>query len=256
MTWKIQAITGELTGQEISIDRDMLVGRHQSADIVLQAAEISRKHAAFLLKEQALWVQDLNSSNGTFINDVRVEQEGLLKEGDIVQFASFKFSVLEPAQEIAAVLIQPTEVVVLEPVVSDVIVPVTEQPSEAVAVSETEAEEAFEQAEQNAAAEALQQAPKTAAQQMNEQGMPDLSERDRTVQLSQEGMPQQVAVPKPAPIPVGVDLKVDPEPRPVVIEEATSSVDVQKTEQKNASTGLIAIIVLIILAILAWLLFK
>ena len=256
MTWKIQAITGELTGQEISIDRDMLVGRHQSADIVLQAAEISRKHAAFLLKEQALWVQDLNSSNGTFINDVRVEQEGLLKEGDIVQFASFKFSVLEPAQEIAAVLIQPTEVVVLEPVASDVIVPVTEQPSEAVAVSETEAEEAFEQAEQNAAAEALQQAPKTAAQQMNEQGMPDLSERDRTVQLSQEGMPQQVAVPKPAPIPVGVDLKVDPEPRPVVMEEAASSVDVQKTEQKNASTGLIAIIVLIILAILAWLLFK
>ena len=256
MTWKIQAITGELTGQEISIDRDMLVGRHQSADIVLQAAEISRKHAAFLLKEQALWVQDLNSSNGTFINDVRVEQEGLLKEGDIVQFASFKFSVLEPAQEIAAVLIQPTEVVVLEPVASDVIVSVTEQPSEAVAVSETEAEEAFEQAEQNAAAEALQQAPKTAAQQMNEQGMPDLSERDRTVQLSQEGMPQQVAVPKPAPIPVGVDLKVNPEPRPVVIEEAASSVDVQKTEQKNASTGLIAIIVLIILAILAWLLFK
>ena len=256
MTWKIQAITGELTGQEISIDRDMLVGRHQSADIVLQAAEISRKHAAFLLKEQALWVQDLNSSNGTFINDVRVEQEGLLKEGDIVQFASFKFSVLEPAQEIAAVLIQPTEVVVLEPVASDVIVPVTEQPSEAVAVSETEAEEAFEQAEQNAAAEALEQAPKTAAQQMNEQGMPDLSERDRTVQLSQEGMPQQVAVPKPAPIPVGVDLKVNPEPRPVVIEEAAASVDVQKTEQKNASTGLIAIIVLIILAILAWLLFK
>lgn len=257
MTWKIQAITGELTGQEISIDRDMLVGRHQSADIVLQAAEISRKHAAFLLKEQALWVQDLNSSNGTFINDVRVEQEGLLKEGDIVQFASFKFSVLEPAQEIAAVLIQPTEVVVLEPVASDVVVPVTEQPSEAVAVSETEAEEAFEQAEQNAAAEALQQAPKTAAQQMNEQGMPDLSERDRTVQLSQEGMPQQVAVPKPAPIPVGVDLKVNPEPRPVVIEEEpVSSVDVQKTEQKNASTGLIAIIVLIILAILAWLLFK
>ena len=234
----------------------MLVGRHQSADIVLQAAEISRKHAAFLLKEQALWVQDLNSSNGTFINDVRVEQEGLLKEGDIVQFASFKFSVLEPAQEIAAVLIQPTEVVVLEPVASDVIVPVTEQPSEAVAVSETEAEEAFEQAEQNAAAEALEQAPKTAAQQMNEQGMPDLSERDRTVQLSQEGMPQQVAVPKPAPIPVGIDLKVNPEPRPVVIEEAASSVDVQKTEQKNASTGLIAIIVLIILAILAWLLFK
>jgi hypothetical protein len=35
MTWKIQAITGELTGQEISIDRDMLVGRHDLSLYVL-----------------------------------------------------------------------------------------------------------------------------------------------------------------------------------------------------------------------------
>lgn len=100
MTWKLRAITGEITGQEISVDRDMLVGRHQDADVLLQAAEISRRHAALLLKDQLLWVQDLNSSNGTFINDIRIEQEKQLHDGDIVQFASFKFSVLAPAQEI------------------------------------------------------------------------------------------------------------------------------------------------------------
>ncbi|KKC42318.1 FHA domain-containing protein [Acinetobacter sp. V2] len=100
MTWKLQAITGEITGQEISVDRDMLVGRHQDADVLLQAAEISRRHAALLLKDQLLWVQDLNSSNGTFINDIRIEQEKQLHDGDIVQFASFKFSVLSPAKEI------------------------------------------------------------------------------------------------------------------------------------------------------------
>jgi len=99
MTWKLQAITGEFTGQEISIDRDMLVGRHQDADLLLQVAEISRRHAALLLKDQLLWVQDLNSSNGTFVNDIRIEQEKQLHDGDIVQFASFKFSVLAPAQE-------------------------------------------------------------------------------------------------------------------------------------------------------------
>ncbi len=99
MTWKLQAITGEFTSQEISIDRDMLVGRHQDADLLLQAAEISRRHAALLLKDQLLWVQDLNSSNGTFVNDIRIEQEKQLHDGDIVQFASFKFSVLAPAQE-------------------------------------------------------------------------------------------------------------------------------------------------------------
>ncbi|MFV5343995.1 FHA domain-containing protein [Acinetobacter oleivorans] len=100
MTWKLQAITGEITGQEISVDRDMLVGRHQDADVLLQAAEISRRHAALLLKDQLLWVQDLNSSNGTFVNDIRIEQEKQLHDGDIVQFASFKFSVLAPAKEI------------------------------------------------------------------------------------------------------------------------------------------------------------
>ena len=231
MTWKIQAITSELTGQEIGIDRDMVVGRHQSADIVLQAAEISRKHAAFLLKDQALWVQDLNSSNGSFVNDLRIEHETLLKEGDIVQFASLKFSVLAPAQEIVAEPVQPE------------VIPATEQPSEAVAVSETEAAQVDEVA-------------KTAAQQMNEQGMPSLTERDREVQVSRDGMPQQVAIPKPAPIPAGVDVQAGPEPQPIAIEQPVSRVEQVKEEQKNASIGLISIIALIILAIIAWLFFK
>lgn len=233
MTWKIQAITGELTGQEISIDRDMLVGRHQSADIVLQAGEISRKHAAFLLKDQALWLQDLNSSNGTFVNDVRIEHETLLKEGDIIQFAGLKFSVLAPAKEIEPALAE-TE-----------IVPTSEQPSEAVAASET------------AAAAPVEPAAKTAAEQMNDQGMPELNERDANVQVSRDGMPQGVAVPKPAPIPEGVDLSAIPEKQtPIAVETPVSRVEQAKEEQKNASLGLISIIVLIILAIIAWLFFK
>lgn len=243
MTWKIQAITGELTGQEISIDRDMLVGRHQSADIVLQAGEISRKHAAFLLKDQGLWLQDLNSSNGTFVNDLQIEHETLLKQGDIVQFASLKFSVLEPVKDIARVVIE-SAAVALEPVVTETeVVPASEQPSEAVAVSETAAAQAEE-------------ASKTVAQQMNDQGMPELKERDSNVQLSRDGMPQQVAVPKPAPIPEGIDIKAQPEPRPVAIEKPVSRVELEKNEQKNASVGLMTIIALIILAIIAWLLFK
>lgn len=233
MTWKIQAITGELTGQEISIDRDMLVGRHQSADIVLQAGEISRKHAAFLLKDQALWLQDLNSSNGTFVNDLRIEHETLLKEGDIVQFASLKFSVLAPAKDIETALTETESV------------PTSAQPAEAVAVSET------------AAAEPVEPAAKTAAQQMNDQGMPELTERDANVQLSRDGMPQGVAIPKPAPIPEGVDLSAIPEKQtPIAVETPVSRVEQVKEEQKNASVGLISIVVLIILAIIAWLFFK
>ena len=78
MTWKLQAISADLAGKESSIDRDMLVGRHQAADIVLQSSEISRKHAAFLRVEDALWLQDLASSYGTFVNDTRITEQVLL----------------------------------------------------------------------------------------------------------------------------------------------------------------------------------
>lgn len=217
MTWKIQAITGDITGQEITIDRDMLVGRHQAADIVLQAAEISRKHAALLLKDNALWVQDLGSSNGTFLNDIRVENESLVQEGDIVQFASLKFSVLQPAQVI-----------------------------EVAPAIEESVEQIMEETTEN-----------NAAQQMNDQGMPELKERDASVQLTRDGMPTNVGVPKPAPIPEGVDITaVKPEPTPIPVEQPVSRVEEVKEAQKNASVGLISIIVLIILAIIAFVLFK
>lgn len=219
MTWKIHAITGDLTGQEISIDRDMLVGRHQATDIVLQAAEISRKHAAFLLKDDALWVQDLGSSNGTFVNDVQIAQETLLKQDDIVQFASLKFSVLAPA---AAVEVPAEIEVTAEKVVAQV--EVTEP---------------------------------TPAQQMNEQGIPELTQRDASVQLTRDGMPTHVGIPKPAPIPEGVDLAaVKPEPTPMPVEQPVSRVEQEKETQKNVSVGLISVIVLIILAIMAWVMFK
>ncbi|MGU3311595.1 FHA domain-containing protein [Acinetobacter sp. M5A5_2a] len=209
MTWKLQAITGEITGQEISIDRDMLVGRHQDADVLLQAAEISRRHAALLLKDQLLWVQDLNSSNGTFINDISIEQEKQLHDGDIVQFASFKFSVLAPVQEIED-------------------------------LPEIEAEP-------------VNTAP---SQDLSDQGMPSLTERAAEIEISRDGMPQNISIPKPAPIPEGIDVNAQPQQTPVAFEEPVSRVAEEKEQQKNASVGLITIIILVILALLAWLFFK
>ncbi|MCL5768003.1 FHA domain-containing protein [Acinetobacter sp. ANC5681] len=205
MTWKLQAITGEFTGQEISIERDMLVGRHQDADILLQSADISRRHAALLLKGEQLWVQDLNSSNGTFINDTRVEQETALNDGDILQFASFVFSVLA---------IVPT---------------LTELP-------EIEVE------------------PVTATK--HDTGMPTLAERAAETSINRDGMPQQVGIPKPAPIPEGIDVQAAAEQQPIPIEEPISRVQQEIEQQKNASIGLISIVVLIILAVIAWLFFK
>ncbi|MEN8282382.1 FHA domain-containing protein [Acinetobacter gerneri] len=248
MTWKLQAITGELTGQEVDVVKDMLVGRSQDADLVLQSAEISRRHAAFLLKEDALWVQDLGSSNGTFVNDIRIDHETLLKDQDIVQFASLKFSVLAPVVEEDEVqTVAPVEVAD-EPVVQTA----TEvhQPAEAVATAEVASTESTEETAQP------QQEP-TAAQQMNEQGMPSLTERSNGASVDVNGMPQKVSVPKPAPIPEGVDVHaVAPEPKPVAIPEPETVAEQQTQERKNASLGLVTIVILVILAVIAWLFFK
>lgn len=224
MTWKLQAITGEFTGQEISVDHDLLVGRGQDADLVLQAAEVSRKHAALLLKDDQLWVQDLNSSNGTFVNDLRIEQEVQLHEGDIVQFAGLKFSVLAPAHQNQ------------------------DLPEQNQNLPEIEAEPVTETAEQ--------QVLKTPAQQMNDAGMPSLTERAAETSVSREGMPQSVGVPKPAPIPEGVEVKAQVEPEPTPIEPPVSRVEQEKEQQKNASVGLMTVVVIIILAVLAWVFFK
>lgn len=222
MTWKIQATTGEFAGKSIKIDQDMLVGRHQDANILLQSAEISRRHAAFLLKETALYVQDLNSSNGTFVNGERISVETALKSGDVLAFASLQFEVAEE----------------LEPVVNTVVE--VEQPAEAVATSATH--EAGE--------------VKSAAAQMNDQGMPSMKERAQDVAVSQEGMPTRVAVPKPAPIPEGVDVNAKAEPVVVAIPEPVSEVKQAEEEKKNTSVGLITIVALLILAVLAWFFLK
>lgn len=239
MTWKIQATTGEFAGQSITIDQNMLVGRHQDANIVLQSAEISRRHAAFLLKEQQLFLQDLNSSNGTFVNGERITVETALKQGDVLAFASLQFALaLEPAEQQPASVPEPKAVV---------------QPSEAVATSATlEATQA--QAAQSAASTDDQAKP--AAAQMNEQGMPSVAERAQDVEVSTEGMPKRVDIPKPAPIPEGVDVHAKPEPTPVAIPEPVSDVKKAEEDKKNTSVGLMTIIALVILAILAWLFLK
>lgn len=207
MTWKLQAITGEFTGQEISVERDMLVGRHQDAEILLQSTDISRKHAALLFRDDHIWVKDLKSTNGTFVNGERVEQEQEIElhDGDMLQFASFMFMILAPERYKADLPEIDVE-------------PVTTVP--------------------------------------HDQGMPSIAERAAETGITRDGMPQQVSIPKPAPIPENVRVEVVAEPKPVPMQEPVSRVAQEKEQQKNASVGLISIIILVILAVIAWLFFK
>ena len=57
--------------------------------------QISRVHACVLINENGIWIQDENSTNGTFVNSVRLAalENRQLRQGDIIAFANEEFFV-------------------------------------------------------------------------------------------------------------------------------------------------------------------
>ncbi|HEY7773429.1 MAG TPA: FHA domain-containing protein [Marinagarivorans sp.] len=70
----------------------MLLGRSKECDICIPASHLSRKHAKFTVSSTGLTVDDLGSSNGTFINGKRIEHISLY-HGDEVSFDTLRFRV-------------------------------------------------------------------------------------------------------------------------------------------------------------------
>ena len=62
-------------------------------DLTLPFQSISKRHAELHLDNDARRLTDLASTNGTFVNRRRVEEEVALQEGDIVHFAEIEFRV-------------------------------------------------------------------------------------------------------------------------------------------------------------------
>ena len=68
------------------------VGRHPESDIFLNDVTVSRQHCRFVLEEGRLMLEDSGSTNGTYVNDARVD-EAQLRAGDEVLVGRFHFLV-------------------------------------------------------------------------------------------------------------------------------------------------------------------
>jgi len=68
------------------------VGRHPESDIFLNDVTVSRQHCRFVVDDGGLTVEDSGSTNGTYVNDARVDQ-ATLKAGDEVLVGRFHFVV-------------------------------------------------------------------------------------------------------------------------------------------------------------------
>ena len=100
-TWQLNALTEALGDLTLTVSESLSVGRGSDNDVVLGSKQVSRNHAVLSVLEGQLYVKDLDSSNGTFINDERIEgnKSHLLQGSDTIGFASFRFQVNAPVDE-------------------------------------------------------------------------------------------------------------------------------------------------------------
>jgi FHA domain len=74
-------------GQDFELDSAQLtIGRGRQNDIAIGTDEYaSARHARFEPRQDGVWVQDLGSTNGTYLNGARLEHPRRLTAGDIVR---------------------------------------------------------------------------------------------------------------------------------------------------------------------------
>jgi predicted component of type VI protein secretion system len=74
-------------GREHPVQPGTTIGR-EGCDIVLTDSEVSRRHAAIRSAAQGVAIEDLGSTNGTYVNGERIGAPRLLGDGDEVQIGS------------------------------------------------------------------------------------------------------------------------------------------------------------------------
>jgi pSer/pThr/pTyr-binding forkhead associated (FHA) protein len=84
----------DLAGERIDIDRAVTIGRSSECDVQLQDTYLSSRHARVANDDGELSIEDLGSTNGTYVNQELVKGRVLIERGDIVQVGGVLFEVV------------------------------------------------------------------------------------------------------------------------------------------------------------------
>jgi pSer/pThr/pTyr-binding forkhead associated (FHA) protein len=82
------------SGKGVALNRfPAIIGRHSECDYSLNYPFVSRRHCEFFERDGKLWVQDLSSQNGTFLNGEALRFPRPVRDGDRLDVAYVSFHV-------------------------------------------------------------------------------------------------------------------------------------------------------------------
>ena len=86
---------GGRAGESFGIEGErMSIGRSPDANVFLDDVTVSRNHALLVRRRDGLYIDDLGSLNGTYVNRRRIESHQL-QHGDELQVGKYKLTYLE-----------------------------------------------------------------------------------------------------------------------------------------------------------------
>jgi len=94
-TYAVRGVTGPVFGRVFTIDQPTTVGRLLVCDIPIQEPGLSRCHVRLTPTPDGMLVQDLGSTNGTYVNGHRVSQ-WIAHPGDELRLDRIRFLVERP----------------------------------------------------------------------------------------------------------------------------------------------------------------
>jgi pSer/pThr/pTyr-binding forkhead associated (FHA) protein len=96
--YALRAQTGRMLGRNFGLAGATTVGRAPECQLRLEEASLSRKHARLIPTEGGVIVEDLGSTNGSFVNGERV-QRAVAKPGDEIGFDTLRFRLFEVGKD-------------------------------------------------------------------------------------------------------------------------------------------------------------
>lgn len=103
LVYKLVAVGGKLRGTEIILNEgENTVGRGADVDHQIQVEGVSKKHLRITVNGQSAFIEDLDSSNGTFVND-KLVRKMTIRDGDKVALPNVIYQVVYVTEKVTIV---------------------------------------------------------------------------------------------------------------------------------------------------------